>query len=127
MKKQLISSLAIIFLILATTLSVNAADATVTLNLSKQEVSPGEEFTVTFNGLCEKGISGVTTTISYDENKLELVDGVKITDATKWIRLEGESDLSADIISNSSDKITTGDIFTVKFKVKEDARSRYNS
>ena len=126
MKKQLITILTIILLILGIVFSVNAADysgleASASLNVSKQELIPGEEFTVTFNGECEKRINAITTTISYDENKLELVEGVKVTDATKWVKLEGETDLSADILSNTSDKIISGDIFTVKFKVKENA------
>lgn len=130
MKKQLIAILTIMLLVLGVTFSVNAIDAenaTANLKASSTELNPGETFTVTFEATCEKGINGVTTTISYDEDKLELVKGVTVTDTAKWIRLEGETDLSADILCNSKDKITTGDIFTVTFKVKENARSRYKS
>lgn len=121
MKKQIKILMLVIALIMACTLTVNAADATVILNPSKQQLVPGEEFTVTISGACEDGINGVMGTITYDKDKLQLVEA-KVTDGN-W-RNEGKStdeNIIMEIICDSTDKITTADIFKLTFKVKENA------
>lgn len=122
MKKQIKILMLVIALIMACTLTVNAADATVILNPSKQQLVPGEEFTVTISGACEDGINGVMGTITYDKDKLQLVEA-KVTD-DNWYDNSGEPDdekIVMEISCNSRDKITTADIFKLTFKVKENA------
>lgn len=121
MKKQIKILMLVIALIMACTLTVNAADATVTLNPSKQQLVPGEEFTVTISGTCEDGINGLMGKITYDKDKLQLVEA-KVTD-DNW-RNEGRStdeNIVMEIMCDSTDKITTADIFKLTFKVKENA------
>lgn len=123
MKKQLIAMLSTMAILIAgIALTVKAADyavptdATATLKLNKTEVKPGDTFTVTFGATCEEGINGASAKISYEEDKLELVDSITVTDTSKWSNL-GEG-LLAEIIHASNDTIKTGDIFKLTFKVK---------
>lgn len=124
MKKQLIAMLSTMAIFsFGIILTVNAADyavppnAIVTLKSDKAEVKPGDTFTVTFGATCEEGINGVSAKISYEEDKLELVDSITVTDTSKWSNL-GEG-LLAEIIHASNDTIKTGDIFKLTFKVKD--------
>lgn len=125
MKKQIKVLVLVIALIMACTLTVNAADATATLKLDKAEVKPGDTFTVTLNASCEEGINGLQGKFSYDTDKLELVNPnpedpskpLKVVDQTKWFNL-GE-DLNVEVIHNSSDTEKSADIVEVTFKVKD--------
>ncbi len=120
MKKQLITILAIILLILGVTFSVNAADATANLKASNNNLNPGETFKVTFEASCEEGINGINAVISYDTDKLEVVSPIAVTDTSKWVKIEGETDLTANILSNGS-AVKSGEVFSLTFKVKENA------
>ncbi len=120
MKKQIITILSImIILILGITSIVNAADATVTLKSDKTEVEPGGTFTITVSGACEDGINGLTGSLSYDKDQLELVSA-KSADTEKWSSLgqNSEGNVEIAIIANSSD-IKNGDVFKATFKVKD--------
>lgn len=125
MKKQIKILMLVIALIMACTLTVNAADATASLNSSSAEVHKGDTFTVTLNVSCEEGINGLKGKFSYDTDKLELVNPnpedpskpLKIVDQTKWFNL-GE-DLNVEVIHNSSDTEKSADIVEVTFKVKD--------
>ena len=122
MKKELITILTIILLIIGITFSVNAADATVTLTPSKSELNPGDTFTVTISATCEDGINGLIGTVTYDKDKLQLVES-KVTNDNWYNAGESTDDnIVMEIIGNSRDKITTADIFRLTFKVKEDAQ-----
>ena len=120
MKKQIRILMLTIVLILISTLAVNvvnAADATVSLNLSKTEVVAGDTFTVTLNVACEEGINGLQGKVSYDEDKLEIV---KIdVDTSKWMNIGEEPEIA--ILHNSSNTETSADIVKVTLKVKETA------
>lgn len=120
MKKQIRILMLAVMLILtsALTLTVNAADATVTLNSDKTQVQAGDTFIVTMNVACEEGINGLQGNVSYDTTKLELV-GIAVADTTKWFNLGENSSLA--IIHNSSDTETSADIVKVTLKVKDSA------
>lgn len=118
MKKQVKILMLVIILIIACTLTVNASDATASLNLSSVEVHKGDTFTVTLNVTCEEGINGLQGTVNYDTTKLDLVN-IAVTDTTKWVNL-GEN-LNLAVIHNSSDTETSTDIVKVTLKVKDTA------
>ena len=53
---------------------VNANTLNAELKTNSQNVKPGETFTVTFKAACQEGINGLESKISYDEEKLEVID-----------------------------------------------------
>ena len=120
MKKQIKILMLAVMLILASTLTltVNAADAIVTLNSDNTQVHAGDTFIVTMNVACEEGINGLQGNVSYDTNRLELVS-IAVADTTKWFNLGENSNLA--IIHNSSDTETSADIVKVTLKVKDTA------
>lgn len=125
MKKQIKVLVLVIALIMACTLTVNAADATVTLNPSKQQLVPGEEFTITFSAECATEIEGIDSNLIYDKEKLDFIKADKAN--SNWNVMD--TDLS-DVTSNNYDRNiavycngakTSDDIFIMTFKVKETA------
>lgn len=119
MKKLLTAILSIMTIfVFGIALTVNAVSATVTLKVDKTEVNPGDTFTVTVSGSCEDGINGLSGSLSYDKNQLELVSA-KVAD-DKWSNLgqNSDGDIEIAIIANS-DNVKTADVFKVTFKVKE--------
>lgn len=118
MQKQIKILMLVVALIMACTLTVNAADATASLNLSSAEVHKGDTFTVTLNVSCEEGINGLQGDFSYDADKLELVS-LEVVDTTKWFNL-GEN-LKLEVIHSSSDTETSADIVKATLKVKDTA------
>lgn len=118
MKKQIKILMLVIALIMACTLTVNAADATASLNSSSAEVHKGDTFTVTLNASCEEGINGLQGKFSYDTDKLELVS-LEVSDTTKWFNL-GEN-LNLEVIHNSRDTEKSADMIKATLKVKDTA------
>lgn len=118
MVKKLSCIVLSIILVFASCLTVQAATATAILTPSSSTVKPGDTFTVTLSINCADGINGATgITYSYDTSILELVSSgvndtnfMNIGDTTK-----------IDLLSNSSTKITTSNIYVFNFKVKEGA------
>lgn len=117
MKKQIKILLLSIVLVLISTLTVNAADATATLSLDNSEVENGDTFTVTLNVACEEGINGLEGTVSYDKENLELVS-IDVGDSN-WSNL-GEG-LEIAILHAKSGTIKSADILKITFKVKDTA------
>lgn len=117
MKKKLITFAIIIMVILANLSIVQAATtATATLKTNKDKVKPGDTFTVTLSVACEDGINGIDTTYSYDTDKLELVSA-NVKDSANWSSLGSDKQIT--VISNSTSKIKTADVYVLTFKLKD--------
>ena len=116
--KKIIVSIIVLCLILSSISIVNASTGTVNL-VANKSVKPGETFTVTLSVSCEDGINGVDTKYNYDHDKLELVSANVANN--NWANLG--TDNSITVISNSSSKITSSDIYVLTFKVKDNATS----
>lgn len=106
-----------IVLILISTLTVNAAEATATLSLDKTTIKNGDTFTVTLKVACEEGINGLQGNVDYDEEILEL-QSIDVGD-TNWSNLGENSEIA--IIHAKSGTITSADILKISFKVKDTA------
>lgn len=119
MKKHIKIFLLVVILILSSTLIVNAADATVTLKLSSEQVKRGETFTVIVNVSCEEGINGLVGNVNYDTEKLEFI-GLELIDTQKWLNMSGDK-LKFETACNSVDTETSADIVKASFKVKDTA------
>lgn len=121
MKKQIKILILAIILVISSAITVNAADATVSLS-SETQARPGDTFIVTLSAAYEEGINGIEATVSYDENKLS-ISNLQIVNTLNWSVLneEVEDGLNLAILCNSSNKITTADILKIEFKVKETA------
>jgi len=117
--RKFIFSLTVIMMLVSCMSFANAAESSARLTTGTSSVKPGETFTVTLSATCSDGINTVSTTIDYDENGLELVNGA-VTDSSKWINLGENKDIS--IFSNSRDNITYADLYLMTFKVKETAQ-----
>jgi len=117
--RKFIFSLTVIMMLVSCMSFANAAESSARLTTGTSSVKPGETFTVTLSATCSDGINTVSTTIDYDENVLELVNGA-VTDSSKWINLGENKDIS--IFSNSRDNITYADLYLMTFKVKETAQ-----
>ena len=93
-----------------------ATTGTVTFTPSSQTVKEGDTVTVIMAGTCDKGIGGVEAKYSFDSTKLELVKEEVIS--TKWTYLPGTSGLITVLPASLEEKITSGDIYKLEFKVK---------
>ncbi len=117
MSKKIITSIMIIATILFSVNFVNAATGSVNLNASSTSVKPGDTFTVTVSVNCEDGINGIQTTYSYDETKLELKSANVAS--TNWSSLGVGN--AIEVISTSTSKLTSEDIYVLTFQVKATA------
>ena len=116
MIKKISCILFIMLFIIINCLTVQAASATADLNLSNDKVKAGDTFTITLKINCADGINGVTgIKYSYDNKVLELISS-GVND-TNFVNIGNNTNI--DLICNSNSKITTSNIYTFKFKVKE--------
>lgn len=114
MKKSIIILTIISTIMLLSFSSVYAATGKVTLKSSSSEVKPGDTFTVTISASCDNGINGVDTKFTYDTDKLE-IESSAVADS-KFSSLGSDQEIT--VINNTSDKITSADIWKITFKVK---------
>ena len=124
-KKITILMLGLMIILTSTlTLTVNAANATVTLS-TVEEQHPGDEFTITFSAESTTELEGIDSNLIYDKDKLDFVKVDKAN--SNWNVMD--SDLSDVPNSNYDRNIavycnqakTSDDIFVMTFKVKETA------
>ena len=116
MKAKLIIGNIIAIIIILLTNVTYAATGTAELKADVKEVKKGETFTVTLVVASEEGINGISTKYTYDTDKLELVSE-SLVDTTNWSNLGTSPELT--IICNSTSSIKSADIYTLKFKVKD--------
>lgn len=117
MVKKVIAIIMILNIILFSMNMVNAATGNVSLNSSNTSVKPGGTFTVTIAANCDSGINGIDTTYSYDTDKLELVSA-DVT-SNNWVSLGANNAIQ--VICNTTSKVTSDNIYTLTFKVKDNA------
>ena len=121
--KKIVSLL--IFLCLCICIStVYAADMTVTLNKSVNEINKGEEVTVEFkvNDVnLEKGVDTLIATLSYDTNVFEKVEKANISAKNAWNSPSFRSDNGKIIIQRDEPMKTNDTIFSITFKAKQTA------
>ena len=117
--KKTISILTIVSIIMLLSFSnVFAATGKVTMKASNNEVKPGDTFTVTISATCDSGINGVDTKFTYDTDKLE-IESSSLADS-RFSSLGSDQDVT--IINNTTNKITSADIWKITFKVKSTAK-----
>lgn len=116
MKKIMLIFILLVVFMVVSTVTVKASNETAELKLSSSIVKPGETFTLKLSATCSDGINGIYTKIIYDEDKLEFIEG-EVADSN-LISLGAGTEIT--VISNSNSKITTADIYVLKFKVKSD-------
>ncbi|MBR3134663.1 MAG: hypothetical protein IKG56_04290 [Clostridia bacterium] len=114
MKKIILNVCILIVFILISLSKVYAASDSIELKSSSNSVKPGDTFTVTISAKSDKGINGIDTKLTYDTDKLELTES-NVADS-KWASLGADSDIT--VMSNTSSKITSADIWRLTFKVK---------
>lgn len=114
MKKVFLNVCILIVFILISLSKVYAASDSIELKSSSNSVKPGDTFTVTISAKSDKGINGIDTKLTYDTDKLELTES-NVSDS-KWASLGADSDIT--VMSNTSSKITSADIWKLTFKVK---------
>ena len=116
MKRKLMIIVFTMSFILANIITCYAAtEPTVTLQADKTEVKAGETFTVTLSATCEDGINGIDTTYTYDTERLELVSANVAS--SNFSSLGTENQIT--VICNSTESITSSDIYVLTFKVKD--------
>lgn len=116
MKKLTISMLMIFVICIINTVNVFAADATAEINVDKTTVKAGDTVTVILNAKCESGLSAVITGIEYDEEVLTL-QTTKV--AENWVNYGVDK---YEILSNSTEKVTSLNVITLTFKVNDKAQ-----
>lgn len=125
MRKNIKILVLAIILVLASAIAVNAADATVTVEASKTQVKPGEEFTVKVSAECISKLAGIDTNLSFDENVLEFIEVVKAN--KDWTILDEDisevpdSKYDMNIAGIHNETKEKDDIYIITFKVKEEA------
>ena len=112
--KKIIISIIVLCLVLSSISIVNASTGTVNLIANNKTVKPGETFTVTVSVSC---VDGINTSYNYDQDKLEFVSAKVSND--NWANLGTNNSIT--VISNSTSKITSSDIYVLTFKVKDNA------
>ena len=122
MKRKLLI-LVFIFIIISGVKYVHASTEDVVLNVNSTKVKPGEIFTVTMSATCSNGINGIFGKeeydgigFSYDTSKFELIsrEASILTDANSGNR-------TIALIYIGSETITSGNVYTWTFKVKDNA------
>ena len=114
MKKILLNVCIVTVFILTCLSKVYAAADSVEIKSSSNLVKPGDTFTVTISAKSDKGINGLDTKFTYDTDKLELTES-NVVDS-KWASLGADSDIT--VMCNTTNKITSADIWKLTFKVK---------
>lgn len=118
MKKILTISLIILLVMFILNIGiVNAATGTASFTASSTSVKPGETFKVTLSANSDDGLNSVDTTYSYDTDKLEFVSANVAN--SNWSSLGQDNQIT--VISNSTSKITSNDVYVLTFKVKDTA------
>lgn len=117
MKKRILLSIIMLCIIVCSATMVYASTGKVDLLSNQTSVKPGDTFTVTISATCEDGINGITTTYSYDEDKLELVSA-KVAN-NNWVKVTGTTNYSIDVFCDTTSKITSDSIYVLTFKVKD--------
>ena len=116
MKKVLISSFILIFIISMITI-VNAATGSISLSASAESVVKGKTFTVTVAGAADNNITGMEASLSYDNTKLSIADKAA---GTNFSDLSGNNQIA--IGSTSSENLSkSGTLYTITFKVLDTA------
>lgn len=124
MTKKHFSIILIFVLIISLSISVFATSASVSLNANTSSSKVGETFTVTLSANCAEGINGLAgIKYSYDSEKLELIK----SDVKDSNFINMGSDNSIDLICNSSDKITSSDVYEFTFKIKDNVKLDSNA
>jgi len=122
--RKVIISLTIVLMIITCTSFVKAAEVSAKLTPSSTTVKKGETFTVTASATCSDGINGFSTTIQYDKNVLELVNGA-LADSNKWSDYSKEENVTGSreisVLPTTRENITNADLYILTFKVKDDA------
>ena len=116
MKKLTISMLMIFVICIINTVNVFAVDATAELSVDKTTVKAGDTVTVILNAKCESGLSAVITGIAYDKEVLTL-QTTKV--AENWVNYGVDK---YEILSNSTEKVTSLNVITLTFKVNDKAQ-----
>lgn len=118
MKLKVFISIIVVILALLFSSNVYAATGTVNFVPSMNQVKKGDTFTVTLSASSEDGINGVETKYIYDSNKLEFVSG-NVVNSSNWISMGTAPEIT--VICNSQEKIKNADLYTLTFKVKDNA------
>ena len=126
MRKKTISLILIIVLMLIGIGNVQAANTTATLRTSSSTVKPGDTFTVILSATCDGGIALVSGDeendgfkFIYDNNKLELIN----KEAKRLIDLNEEATSDTVCLMGSSTSFSSGDVYELTFKVKQNVTS----
>ena len=116
MKKVLVSILTL-FIILSMMTIVYAATGNINLSASSETATQGKTFTVTLAGTADNNITGLQAALSFDATKLAIENkaaGANFTDASG-------SDSEIAILSSGSTVGQSGTLYTVTFKVLDNA------
>ena len=125
MKKQVQIIILSIIMLLVGTLTVNAADATVTLKASKTQLYQGDEFNITFSAECNTEFEGIDSNLIYDKDKLEFIEVDNAN--SNWSVMDEDlsdvqdSNYDRNIAAYCNQAKAKDDIFVITFKVKETA------
>ena len=117
MKKVLISVITLIFIISMVTV-VNAAQGSISVTASANQVVKGNTFTITVEGNADENITALQSALSYDTAKLSLESkaaGTGFTDAS------GSDSEIAILSTDNSSLATSGTLYTLTFKVLDTA------
>lgn len=121
--KKIIVGLSLIVLILVGIIgTVYAADASVSLQTSKNEYTKNEEFTmdVVLSGLTtQKGVAALMATLEYDKDSLTLV---KMEGQNGW-STPSYNEANGKLVTDKNSNVTsTETVLKLTFKVKENAK-----
>lgn len=113
MRKLRIALLMIFIICIINTVNVFATDATAEISVDKSTVKPGDTIIVKLNATCNEGLSAVVTGIQYDKEVLTLQSS---TVPDKWVNYGVDK---YEILSNSTEKITSLNVLTLTFKLNQ--------
>ena len=125
MTKQIKILVLAIFFIIASTITVNAADATGSFAASKMQLNPGEQFTIKFSVECPNKLAGVDAFLSFDENVLSFVEADKVNSAwsvsAEDVSKVPNSQYDRNISAFHDETKEKDDVCIITFKVKDTA------
>ncbi|MBR3968760.1 MAG: hypothetical protein IKJ93_04150 [Clostridia bacterium] len=123
MKKiKILASLFLCIILCACMCTTVLAAPTPNVKISNASAMAGQEVTIGVSITGNPGIMAMTFSITYDKSQFEFIDFTKGFVSTPVYKNHSDKGYVAFSISETSDKTTSGNIISIKFKIKDNAK-----
>lgn len=121
-KTKIIASLFLCIILCASMCTTALAAPTPNIKISNEAAMAGNEVTISVSITGNPGIMAMTFSITYDKSQFEFIDVTKGFVSTPVYKNHSDKGYVAFSISETSDKTASGNIISIKFKIKDNAK-----